>query len=217
MQDETDLLRWPDGRLTKDMPLHHAVLALLAEKPSHGYELKSSFEQAVGDQWGGLNIGHLYQILDRLSRDGLIDSERQPQAVKPDRVVHHLTAAGRAELDRWLGEPSTRQRGYRDDFFLKLMAAVQAGDQDTLDGVLRRQRAHLLRELRSLADARAQSQSDVVALLITAAELHVRADLGVVDAAEQTLEPAMASAAAADAVSARAANAASGGTSAAIG
>jgi DNA-binding PadR family transcriptional regulator len=211
------------------MSLHHAVLALLAGKPAHGYELKSSFEQAVGDQWGGLNIGHLYQILDRLSRDGLIDSERQPQAVKPDRVVHHLTAAGRAELDRWLGEPSTRQRGYRDDFFLKLMAAVQAGDQDTLDGVLRRQRAHLLRELRSLAGAREQSQSDVVALLITAAELHVRADLGVVDAAEQTLGPAVASATAGGTPSATAAgaasattsdtaaNAASGGASAAVG
>ena len=39
------------------MPLHHAVLALLAAKPAHGYELKTSFEQAVGDQWGGLNIG----------------------------------------------------------------------------------------------------------------------------------------------------------------
>src|SRR5262249_46832073 len=153
---------------TGQMPLHHAVLALLAEKPAHGYELKSSFEQAVGDQWGGLNIGHLYQILDRLSRDGLIESERQPQPIKPDRVVHHLTAAGRSELDRWLSEPSARQRGYRDDFFLKLMAAAQAGDQQTLDGVLRRQRAHLLRELRSLAEARAQSPSDVVALLITA-------------------------------------------------
>jgi DNA-binding PadR family transcriptional regulator len=169
------------------MPLHHAVLALLADKPAHGYELKSSFEQAVGEQWGGLNIGHLYQILDRLSRDGLIESERQPQPVKPDRVVHHLTAAGRTELERWLSEPSARQRGYRDDFFLKLMAAAQAKDQQTLDGVLRRQRTHLLRELRSLTEARAQSPSDVVALLITAAELHVRADLGVVDAAEQTL------------------------------
>jgi DNA-binding PadR family transcriptional regulator len=183
------------------MPLHHAVLALLADKPAHGYELKSSFEEAVGEQWGGLNIGHLYQILDRLHRDGLIDSERQPQAVKPDRVVHRLTPAGRAELDRWLGEPSARLRGYRDDFFLKLMAAVQAGDQQTLDGVLRRQRAHLLRELRSLADARAQAQSEVVALLITAAELHIRADLGVVDAAEQALEPAAAPAQAAGAPS----------------
>ena len=174
------------------MPLHHAVLALLADKPAHGYELKTSFEQAVGDQWGGLNIGHLYQILDRLNRDGLIDSERQPQQVKPDRVVHHLTSSGRAELDRWLSEPSTRQGGYRDDFFLKLMAAVQSGDQATLDGVLRRQRAHLLRELRSLADARAQAPSEVVALLITAAELHVRADVGVVDEAERRLEPAVA-------------------------
>jgi DNA-binding PadR family transcriptional regulator len=41
------------------MPLRHAVLALLSAKPAHGYELKTSFEQAVGDQWGGLNIGHL--------------------------------------------------------------------------------------------------------------------------------------------------------------
>ena len=114
-------------------------------------------------------------------------SERRPQPVKPDRVVHHLTAAGRTELERWLSEPSTRQRGYRDDFFLKLMAAAQAKDQRTLDGVLRRQRTHLLRELRSLTEASAKSPSDVVALLITAAELHVRADLGVVDAAEQTL------------------------------
>ncbi len=170
------------------MPLHHAVLALLAAKPAHGYELKGSFEQAVGDQWGGLNIGHLYQILDRLARDGLIESERQPQSIKPDRVVHRLTPVGRAELDRWLGEPSVRVRGYRDDFFLKVMAAVQGGDPATLSGVLGRQRVHLLKEMRSLADARALTAASAVdSLLITAAELHIRADLGVVDAAEQSL------------------------------
>jgi DNA-binding PadR family transcriptional regulator len=112
--------------------------------------------------------------------------------VKPDRVVHHLTPAGRAELDRWLSEPSARLRGYRDDFFLKLMAAIRAGDPETLDGVLRRQRAHLLRELHSLAEARRQAPSAVVELLITAAELHIRADLGVVDAAEKNLEPELA-------------------------
>ncbi|MGH3304533.1 MAG: PadR family transcriptional regulator [Streptosporangiaceae bacterium] len=172
------------------MPLHHAVLALLADKPAHGYELKTSFEQAVGEQWGGLNIGHLYQVLDRLGRDGLIESERRPQPVKPDRVVHHLTAAGRAELDRWLAEPSTRLRGYRDDFFLKLMAAVQQRDPAILDGVLRRQRAHLLQELHGLAEARAHQPASVVGLLITAAELHIRADLGVIDAAEQVLHAA---------------------------
>ena len=172
------------------MPLHHAVLALLAAKPAHGYELKGSFEQAVGEQWGGLNIGHLYQVLDRLARDGLIESERQPQPVKPDRLVHRITPAGREELDRWLSEPSARTRGYRDDFFLKVMAAAQATDPAALSSVLRHQRAYLLTELRSLAAARAiASQSPVTALLVTAAELHIRADLGVVDAAERDLSP----------------------------
>jgi DNA-binding PadR family transcriptional regulator len=169
------------------MPLNHAVLALLAAKPAHGYELKSSFEQAVGDQWGGLNIGHLYQILDRLSRDGLIDSQRQPQQVKPDRVVHRLTPAGRAELDRWLSEPAIPARGYRDDFFLKIMAAVRSGDPATLPAVLSRQRTYLLRQLHALADARGTTTEAVESLLITAAELHIRADLGIVDAAEKTL------------------------------
>src|ERR1700689_3157577 len=141
------------------MPLHHAVLALLSDKPAHGYELKNSFEQAVGDQWGGLNIGHLYQILDRLSRDGLIESERQPQQVKPDRVIHRLTLAGRAELDRWLAEPAIPARGYPDDFFLKIMAAGRSPPSPTA----------------------------VESLLTPAAELHIRAALGVVDAAEKTL------------------------------
>ena len=179
------------------MALHHAVLALLAVKPAHGYELKGSFDEAVGDQWGGLNIGHLYQLLDRLSRDGLIESERQPQAVKPDRLVHRLTPAGREELERWLAAPSPRARGYRDDFFLKVMGAAQIGDEEALRQVLSGQRVHLLRELRSLADARAAlaaggsqaGASPVVDLLLTAAELHARADLGVVDAAEQALRP----------------------------
>ena len=169
------------------MPLHHAVLALLEAKPAHGYELRGSFEQAVGDQWGGLNIGHLYQILDRLARDGLVESARHPQPVKPDRLVYEITPAGREELSRWLAEPSSRSRGYRDDFFLKVMAAAQAGDPDMLAAVLRRQRAHLLAELRSLAEARAAAPSPVVGLLVTAAELHARADLEVVDAAERDL------------------------------
>jgi hypothetical protein len=80
-------------------------------------------------------------------------------------------------------------RGYRDDFFLKLMAAVQAGDPGKVAGVLHRQRAHLLRELHALSEAKKQEERPPVdGLLITAAELHIRADLGVIDAAEQAFE-----------------------------
>jgi DNA-binding PadR family transcriptional regulator len=178
------------------MPLQHAVLALLAAKPAHGYELRNSFEEAVGDQWGGLNIGQLYQVLERLARDGLITSERRPQPVKPDRVMHRLTPAGQAELDRWLSEPSVRQRGYRDDFFLKVVAAARLGDPDALARIFHRQRTHLLRELRGLAEAAATAtgaagRSPADALLIMAAERHIRADLEIVDAAEATLGPDM--------------------------
>ena len=88
------------------MPLHHAVLGLLAERPSYGYQLKASFEQAIGPQWGELNIGHLYQVLDRLVRDGLVTRELVAQRDRPDKAVYGLTAAGRQELDRWVADPS---------------------------------------------------------------------------------------------------------------
>jgi DNA-binding PadR family transcriptional regulator len=171
------------------MPLHHAVLALLADKPAHGYELKASFERSVGEQWGGLNIGHLYQLLDRLARDGLIESERQSQATRPDRVVHSITDAGRAELASWRSSPSARSRGYRDDFFLKVVAAAGTGNPSAVEDVLRQQRMLLVNELRALGDARATHAhpSAVEALLLTAAAAHARADLEVVDEAEQAL------------------------------
>jgi hypothetical protein len=68
------------------------------------------------------------------------------------------------------------------------MVAARSADPATLPAVLARQRAHLLRQLHALADARATTSSSAVeSLLITAAELRTRADLGVVDAAEKTL------------------------------
>ncbi|WP_433387729.1 helix-turn-helix transcriptional regulator [Micromonospora sp. KLBMP9576] len=169
------------------MAIQHAVLALLASGPSYGYELKGAFEEAVGPQWGPLNIGHLYQILDRLSRDGLVVAERQPQPVKPDRVVYEITPEGRAELDRWLGEPSPRSGGFRDDFFLKVTAAARSGEPATVRTVLGNQRGHLMRELHNLDGLRRRADDPVVGLLLSAASRHVEADLAFVDDAEQVL------------------------------
>ncbi|SCL63240.1 PadR family transcriptional regulator [Micromonospora peucetia] len=169
------------------MAIQHAVLALLAGGPSYGYELKGAFEEAVGPQWGPLNIGHLYQILDRLSRDGLVVAERHPQPVKPDRVVYEITPDGRAELDRWLAEPSPRSGGFRDDFFLKVTAAARSGEPATVRAVLSNQRGHLMRELRNLDGLRRRTDDPVVGLLLSAASRHVEADLAFVDDAEGVL------------------------------
>jgi DNA-binding PadR family transcriptional regulator len=170
------------------MPIQHAVLALLADGPSYGYELKGAFEAAVGPQWGPLNIGHLYQILDRLSRDELVTSQRVAQSIKPDRVVYEITDAGRDELARWLDSATPRTAGFRDDFFLKVMAAARSRDPGLVRGVITAQRAFLLHELRNLETLRRRPDVDKVAgLLVAAATQHVNADLAFLDLAEEEL------------------------------
>jgi DNA-binding PadR family transcriptional regulator len=173
------------------MPIQHAVLALLADGPGHGYQLKGAFEESVGPQWGPLNIGHLYQILDRLSRDGLVTSTRVAQDVKPDRVVYAITDAGQAELAEWMESPTPRTSGFRDDFFLKVMAAAHTREADTVQTVITRQRAFLLRELHNLEQLRhdrdRRPDDLVVDLLLAAAVRHVTADQAFLDDAEERL------------------------------
>ena len=171
------------------MPIQHAVLSLLTDGPCHGYELRAAFERAVGPQWGGLNIGHLYQVLERLSRDGLVESSTVTQADRPDRRVYRLTAAGRGELKSWVGTPAERGGGYRDELFLKLMAAAREGEQAVRE-LADVQRRHEYGRLKSLGDlARAHRGEPLVALLIEAAALHTRADLELVElAAENAAE-----------------------------
>jgi DNA-binding PadR family transcriptional regulator len=167
------------------MPLQHAVLALLAERPSYGYELKANFEHTIGPQWGSLNIGHLYQILDRLVRDGLVSGSRVAQEDRPDKIVYRLTTAGRGELDGWLAEPVVRQSGYRDDFFLKLVAAARLGPQ-RLGQVIAAQREAYLAELHALGVLEHAHRDDpLVSLLIRAAILHTEANAAVVELADE--------------------------------
>lgn len=173
------------------MPIHHAVLSLLADGASYGYELKTSFEDAVGPQWGELNIGHLYQVLDRLERDRLATKRVVPQEDRPDRVVYRLTKAGREELDRWLETPFVRP-AYRDELFLKLLGASRLG-RPRLEALVRLQREAYLGELKALAELRRRHRDEpLVALLIEAAVLHTKADLRLVELAESaaaTLAP----------------------------
>jgi DNA-binding PadR family transcriptional regulator len=168
------------------MAIQHAVLAFLAEGPGHGYELKAAFDRSVGPHRGALNIGHLYQVLDRLSRDGLAISHRVAQDARPDRMVYEITDAGREELGRWLAEPSPRTGGYRDDFFLKIMAAAHTREPRVLRSLITTQRAYLLREMRNLEQAKRQADP-VVSLLLTAAVRHIGADLAFLDDVEEQL------------------------------
>lgn len=175
------------------MPLHHALLSLLADSESYGYQLKGAFERSAGPQWGALNIGHVYQLLERLNRDGLVAEVRAEAGPHgSDRRVYAITARGRDELARWLGTASAPATGYRDDLFLKLLAAART-DAATVRAVARRERAALLAELHGLR-ALARSGDDLEALLTEGAALGVEARLRLLDLAEEDA-PALAAAA----------------------
>jgi DNA-binding PadR family transcriptional regulator len=164
------------------------VLALLSDGPSYGYEIKTLFEEAVGPQWGGLNIGHLYQILDRLERDGHLSRSHVSQSSRPDKTLYTLTPSGERELREWAEEPCSRS-GYRDELFLKLLAASRLGS-DALTGLTAAQRGACLSDIAALTRLRSEHSAEpLVALLIDAAIAHTKADLQVVDMAVARLAP----------------------------
>lgn len=86
-------------------PLALAVLALLAEKPMHPYEMSSTLRERVKEQSIKLNYGSLYSVVDSLVRHKLIDvQETVREGRRPERTVYAITESGRIELVDWLSE-----------------------------------------------------------------------------------------------------------------
>ena len=56
------------------MSVRHALLALLSEGPKYGLRLRQEFEARTGEMWP-LNVGQVYTTLQRLERDGLVESD----------------------------------------------------------------------------------------------------------------------------------------------
>ena len=56
------------------MSVRHALLALLSEGPKYGLQLREEFEARTGEVWP-LNVGQVYTTLQRLERDGLVESD----------------------------------------------------------------------------------------------------------------------------------------------
>src|SRR5829696_8496150 len=162
------------------------LLALLANGPAHGYELKQAMEQQFGSVLPPLNAGQIYTTLSRLERDGLVDDDPVAQNGRPNKRVYQLTEAGRMELRGWVADATPAAR-LKDDFFVKLVLARAAGIADPLE-LIDRQRAAYLQALRELDDVAAQVDGDVTAaLLVEGAALHLEADLKWLDLCEQRI------------------------------
>lgn len=161
------------------MPVRHAILGLLHQRPRHGYDLRSAFESLVGGPavWD-LKPAQVYTTLQRLERDGLVEPAETERISGPDRVVFRLTDTGQAALSEWLSSGVHGDR-IRDHFFVKLMVAVRTGGVDPRD-VVRGQRLTLYRDLHELTGVRAGLDRDCElarALLLDKAVMQVEAEL----------------------------------------
>jgi DNA-binding PadR family transcriptional regulator len=104
------------------MSVRHALLALLAEGPKYGLQLREEFEARTGEVWP-LNVGQVYTTLQRLERDGLVESD--DAADEGPQKGFRITADGAAELDQWLRTPPDLASPPRDELVMKVLVAVR--------------------------------------------------------------------------------------------
>jgi DNA-binding PadR family transcriptional regulator len=164
--------------------MKYPFLALLADGPAHGYELKLALDQRFGSLLPPLNAGQVYTTLSRLERDGLVRGSDVTQESRPNKKVYELTAAGRDALQEWIATPAAATR-LKDEFFMKLVLAGLSGVADP-KALIDRQRREYLQTLRDLAAADVNGNA-VRALLVEGAALHLEADLKWLELCEQRL------------------------------
>jgi DNA-binding PadR family transcriptional regulator len=139
------------------------LLALLDEAPSHGYNLKTAFERRTGGSWA-LNIGQVYTTIQRLERDGLVESIG---GADDDRREYRITPAGREQLAGWFESPVAPEAPARDELTIKVLLAVAARDVD-VTALLQRQRRASIEQLQAYTrrKAKADPQRDVAFLIL---------------------------------------------------
>ena len=104
------------------MSVRHALLALLSEGPKYGLRLREEFEAGTGEVWP-LNIGQVYTTLQRLERDGLVESDGDDERDSPQKRFR-ITADGSRELANWLRTPPDMSSPPRDELVIKVLVAL---------------------------------------------------------------------------------------------
>ncbi|HLI88066.1 MAG TPA: PadR family transcriptional regulator [Ktedonobacteraceae bacterium] len=136
--------------------LRYIILGLLWARPMSGYDIKLAFDRAIASYWNAGN-SQIYTTLKGLSQAGLVEAELVVQTTRPNRKVYRLTAAGQAELDRWLQE-QVPERFNKDEFLTKLFFCGETSDEVALCH-LREHRESLLKQLAHMEWARQQYAS----------------------------------------------------------
>lgn len=150
------------------MSVRHALLALLSGGPKYGMQLKEEYEVTTGDAWP-LNVGQVYSTIQRLERDGLVESDD----IGPDERQrdYRITRRGQRQLETWLATPPPFGSPPRDELITKVLVAlhVRGIDVHQVIKVHRRQVVELMQQWTSVKPR--EPGTDLAFALIAEAEL----------------------------------------------
>lgn len=76
-----------------------ALLLLLRERTTHGYDLLEELPALTGE--ARVDMGNLYRVLRALEEDGLVTSTWLAGEPGPAKRTYELTPEGRRLLDEW--------------------------------------------------------------------------------------------------------------------
>jgi DNA-binding PadR family transcriptional regulator len=141
------------------MSVKFGLLALFADGPKYGYQLRTDFEARTAGTWP-VNVGQVYTTLERLERDALVAAE----GTNADgRTVYAITDAGRTALDDWFNTPVADTDRPRNELAVKLLMAATTPGVD-VSTVVQLQRTASLRLMRDYTTLRrAADEADDVA------------------------------------------------------
>ncbi len=150
------------------MSVRHALLALLSEGPKYGLQLREEFEARTGEVWP-LNVGQVYTTLQRLERDGLVESDGE--AEDGPQKGFRITPDGAAELTGWLRTPPDLASPPRDELVMKVLVALRVPGTDVHEviQVHRRYLVELMQQWTRIKEA--EAGSDLGLALVVDAEL----------------------------------------------
>jgi DNA-binding PadR family transcriptional regulator len=146
-----------------EVSVPHALLALLSEGPKYGLRLQSEFESRTGEVWP-LNVGQVYTTLQRLERDGLVESDGDGER---SRKRYRITAEGSEELAGWLRTPPGLVPPPRDELVIKVLVALRVPGVDVHE-ILQVHRRHAIEVMQRYTQVKAAAAADEVPLTLVA-------------------------------------------------
>lgn len=150
------------------MTVRHALLALLTEGPKYGLRLREEFEERTGEVWP-LNVGQVYTTLQRLERDGLVESDASETETTQQRGFR-ITDEGRREVSTWLSTPPSVVPP-RDELVIKVLVALDIPGVDVAT-VLQSHRRRLVELMQTYTRLKEDALDDVRVALVVDAELY---------------------------------------------